>query len=142
MALHCAFEMFEGSSDMELISEAARVLSPGGRMVILPLYMNNEHLFWAHPIANHRALDTGGMTRYWRTDAPISVPGIRFSREYSVDALWSRLIEPLRTMSMTLYFAENTHELDATCYCRLVAVFERHRAQVMALERPDASGSD
>ena len=39
MALHCSFEHFENKSDIEFIKEANRVLKPGGKLCIVPLYM-------------------------------------------------------------------------------------------------------
>ncbi len=40
-SLHCAYEMFLGEDDRRLIPELFRILKPGGRAVIIPLYMNH-----------------------------------------------------------------------------------------------------
>lgn len=42
MSLQCAFEMFRGDDDINLIKEAARILKKGGKMVIAPLYMHQK----------------------------------------------------------------------------------------------------
>ena len=69
MALHCAYEMFEGDADIRLIPEAERVLAPGGRMVILPLYMHNFYFADSSPLANRRRLDYQGAVRVWPSPA-------------------------------------------------------------------------
>ena len=43
MALHCSFEHFEKDADIRFIQEASRVLKPGGRLCILPLYLHTEY---------------------------------------------------------------------------------------------------
>ncbi len=43
IALHCAYEMFENDADINLINEANRVLRKGGKMIIIPLYM--DHIY-------------------------------------------------------------------------------------------------
>lgn len=42
MSLHCSFEHFEGDADTRFILEAARVLRPGGKLCIVPLYASME----------------------------------------------------------------------------------------------------
>ena len=39
MALHNAFEHFEGEDDIKFVREASRVLTPGGKLCIVPLFM-------------------------------------------------------------------------------------------------------
>jgi len=39
MGLHCSWEHFEGDSDAGFLVEAGRLLKPGGRVCIIPLYM-------------------------------------------------------------------------------------------------------
>lgn len=42
MTLHCTFEHFEGQADTGFVRECARLLRPGGKAVILPLYLNES----------------------------------------------------------------------------------------------------
>lgn len=41
-SLQCAFEHFQGEIDSQFIRELSRILRPGGKCVILPLYMSTE----------------------------------------------------------------------------------------------------
>jgi SAM-dependent methyltransferase len=43
ITVHCALEMFESNDDMNVVKEASRVLKTGGKMVIIPLYVNELH---------------------------------------------------------------------------------------------------
>lgn len=121
MALHCAYEMFEGDADIRLIPEAERVLAPGGRMIILPLYMHNFYFADSSPWADRRGLDYQGAVRVWRDDGS----ALRFSRKYSVDAFIERVVKHLGSLSLTIYFIENEKEVDPICYCKFVAVFQK-----------------
>ncbi|MGH9526530.1 MAG: methyltransferase domain-containing protein [Terriglobales bacterium] len=82
MTLHCSFEHFERDSDTRFIREAARVLRPGGRVCIVPLYMS-----------------TAPAERYLQTipngDAPRQLgPGCEFCRDYSPESLQERILAP------------------------------------------------
>ena len=48
-SLHCAYEMFMGQDDTKLINELARILKPGGKVVILPLYMHTHYCACSTP---------------------------------------------------------------------------------------------
>ena len=43
ISLHCAYEMFMKDDDIRLIAEISRILRPGGRAVILPIYMHTHY---------------------------------------------------------------------------------------------------
>ena len=122
LALHCSYEMFEGNADIRLLSEAARVLASGGQMVILPLYMHHlYHYVESAPGADRRGLDYDGAIRVW-SERPF---GHRFSRRYSVDALMARVVGHLEGLSLRIYYVENEKEIDPSCYCKFVGMFQK-----------------
>jgi len=41
IVLHCAFEEFEGDSDIALLQTAHRILKPTGKLVIIPFYLSD-----------------------------------------------------------------------------------------------------
>ena len=92
LTLHCAYECFMGDADTRLLAEAARILKPGGRLVIAPLYLEDSFFNVTSPRCDQArvAIDPGA-ERVWRDD-PWDEP---FARHYSasafVERVWSRL---------------------------------------------------
>ena len=121
MALHCAYETFEGSTDSKLPKEAGRLLRPGGRMVILPLYLHNFYFVDVGPYADRRGLDYQGAQRVWRED----IKGLRFSRKYSVEAFAERVMKNLNGLELRIVFIENLSEAVANGYCKFAALFQK-----------------
>jgi len=119
---HCAFEMFRGDNDSLFIQEAARILQPGGRLVIIPLYLSSLHHHLVDPLADRRGVsyDPGARIVY-RPDY-YRVASARF---YSVEAFMRRVVEHRSGLLLKVIFVENEKEVDPSCYCRFVAVFER-----------------
>jgi len=121
MALHCAYEMFEGDADIRLLPETKRVLAENGRMAILPLYMHNFYFAHSSPFADRRGLDYQGAERVWRDDGN----KIRFSRKYSVKAFVKRVISNLHGLKLKVFYIENEKEVDNRCYIKFATVFEK-----------------
>ena len=48
-SLQCAFEMFLGDSDGDLLREFSRILVPGGKLIISPLYMHTHFCAYSSP---------------------------------------------------------------------------------------------
>ncbi len=99
MTLHCSIDHFEGDGDSRFIREAARVLRPGGRVCILPLYFAPEPTNICDP--SEYALDIT-----FDPDAVIRrVDGHRnrFGRFYTVKTLRTRLLDPPHGLRPTLY---------------------------------------
>lgn len=57
----CAFNCFEGNDDSAMIDEAARVLKPGGKLIIVPLCIGDEYINLYDPrlIGGVERLDAG-----------------------------------------------------------------------------------
>ncbi|MCS6912668.1 MAG: methyltransferase domain-containing protein [Myxococcales bacterium] len=122
MALHCSFEHFEGDVDMRFLHEAARVLRPGGRLCILPLYLSTQYTILTDPVL----LRDGG--RSFDDDAVLACArgwGCRHGRHYDVSHLSSRLRDQLGPLRMSLYFVRNATAVHPSCYLRFVALLER-----------------
>lgn len=82
IALHNSIEHFEGDSDIRFMAEAARVLIPGGVLVIVPLYIA-EHLSEEHEAG---WIDEHGVKHLWGA-------GARFARTYGPSEFKERIIE-------------------------------------------------
>lgn len=89
-SLQCAYEMFAGDSDIRLLPELARVLRPGGRAVISPLYLHTEPCYYQSPDQYGRPVGDAGARRYVRT----GVQDVPASRKYSPETLAQRVWRP------------------------------------------------
>jgi len=121
--LHCAFEMFESDADSRLVQKAERILKPGGKLVIIPLYMNEIYHVLRDPMTYRRPLpdiDHGAELIYRN-----NFYGCAFARFYSVDALLRRLIRCSRDLKLNVYRVLNAAEVATTCYVTWIAVFEK-----------------
>ena len=82
MTLHCSFEHFERDSDSRFVRECARVLRPGGKTVIIPLYLSNRRFIVTDPYHYTREaipFDDGAQ--------PVMLVGyLRHGRHYDVGA--------------------------------------------------------
>jgi SAM-dependent methyltransferase len=122
MAAHCAFDHFQGEGDRAFIREASRLLAPGGRFCILPLYLAEAHTNFVDPLAWGRppALDDGASVieiRDW---------GYEFTRYYSPEAFLRRVVHQGRPrLSARVFAIEGIEDIDPGCYLRLAAVLER-----------------
>jgi SAM-dependent methyltransferase len=123
VVLHCALEMFEGEGDINLIREAERILNPGGKLVVVPLYMDETHRILRdiktdrNPLPN---IDFGAELTY-RQD----FYGLAFARFYSVDALLKRLVGNAKNLMLSIYRVRNLAEIHPRCYLNWIAVFEK-----------------
>jgi hypothetical protein len=122
MTLHCAFEHFEGEADIGLVREAGRVLAPGGRCVIVPLYLHEEHAVQCDP----KVLPMGGI-RFDPGAAVYCAPGWgeRHGRFYAARSLRSRLFGALGDLRLRVFEVVNAAEVHPSCYLRWGAVLEK-----------------
>ena len=127
MALHCSFEHFEGDSDSAFIREAERLLAPGGRVVIAPLYLSTQYLILTDPGTWRFSLrppfpdDPEAhiyFLRGWKN---------RHGRFYSPTQFARRVRDHLGALSLRLLRLENAAEADPACYLRHIAVLEKNR---------------
>jgi hypothetical protein len=91
MSLHCAFEHFQNDVDTNFVREVSRTLRPGGKCVIVPLYMASRLLNIVDPIldASSVRFDDGAVVM-----GETNLGGL-FERYYSPESLKRILIPGL-----------------------------------------------
>lgn len=122
MVSHNAFEHFEGNADTAFIREAARVLKPGGRLCIVPLFLFTEHAIQTDPAALTGTLppfDAGA--RLWAARGWHD----RHGRFYDAAHLKSRLLDHAGAFDVQLIEYTDATAVDASCYLRFAVVFTR-----------------
>ncbi len=122
MALHCSFEHFEGDSDRGFIREMTRVLRPGGRCVIVPLYLSQYYACLTDPLRSGP-----GQVAF---ESDITVVALRtwpnrHGRFYDIPHLIERVWNERGPCSMRLIAVENYRDISPTCYLRFGLVFEK-----------------
>jgi SAM-dependent methyltransferase len=123
MTLHCSFEHFEGTADTDFIKEAARLLTPGGKICIIPLYVMDRYYQLSDPL-----VPKGDVV--WDKAAPIVQRpgwGNRFGRHYAVPQLIERVLKPAKAfgLNLTLYHVTNATEIHPSCYLKFFALIEK-----------------
>ena len=96
LSLQCAFECFMGDADQRFVREASRILAPGGRLAIAPLYLESSHFITTSPLIDQKkvVLDAGAR-RVWRDDAYVEPFSRMYSPEAFVDRIWRILPQKL-----------------------------------------------
>jgi SAM-dependent methyltransferase len=128
LSAQCAYECFMGDADNGFLQEGARLLKPGGRLAIVPLYVEYVHVIAVSPFNDNQKLeiDQGAMAA-WRDDE-WPVP---FSRTYSPEAFAQRVYSTLPSSlnAKVLYFAnldQVRNEFPGSkMYCRFMFLCEK-----------------
>ncbi len=117
-SLQCAYEMFQGNDDIALLAELARVLRPGGRCVIAPLYLHTHHCGYSTPEYYGRGYADSGAREYLRRDCW----GVPFSRKYDADTLLRRVLLPIEQHGMRyrLHMLRNAQDIAPGLYCHCI----------------------
>ncbi|NMC36110.1 methyltransferase domain-containing protein [Candidatus Beckwithbacteria bacterium] len=123
MTLHCAFECFQGDSDINVIKEAQRVLKQRGRIGIIPLYLDEVYFVKTGPMSNKTKIKIEKNVRLiWRDDEFQKEP---FSRHYSPHAFKYRILQNIKKLKYKIIFFENLNEIkkqfpDQKIYCHFL----------------------
>lgn len=117
-SLHCAYEMFLGDDDTRFVREVARILAPGGKVVILPLYLHTHYCAYATREYFGKGYSDPAAKEYLRLDCM----GVPSSRKYDAAMLKSRVLDPIVSegMSYVLLALRNKTELGAGIYCHFI----------------------
>lgn len=126
ISIQSGMELLSGNDDMSMLREAERVLKPGGRMIISPMYIYKEPvtLFGRSYYREGQAED--GTKKYMRLD--FNIP---FTRLYSVDTLKSRVLDVMKKVKWSLYIVslDDSDELydtrDTFIYLRYVLAYKK-----------------
>ena len=122
-SLQCALEMFAGDHDQLLIKELARILRPGGKVIILPLYMHTHYCCYATPEFYGKGFSDVGAKEYIRMDCR----GVPSSRKYHAHSLRERLLDPIlqHGLSYKLYVLRNKSHFGVGVYCHFILEIEK-----------------
>jgi len=117
-SLQCAFEMFTGNSDVELIREFGRVLGEGGRCIISPLYMHTHYCGYSTADCFGRGYSDPGAVEYVRRQ----YRGIQFSRKYDALTLKNRILDAIIESGLRyrLLVLRNSEALGSNIYCHFI----------------------
>lgn len=123
LCLHCSFEHFEGDSDWQFIREASRVLKPGGRLCIVPLYLSTEYSVLTDPAVLPRDCS------FFEPDAVLHCVrgyGNRHGRFYDAVHLVSRIVPRLGPLQLTVQYLTNVTDVVGDGYVRFAAMMVKH----------------
>ncbi len=122
-SLTCSFEHFEGDSDIRLFRELARVLKPGGRVCVAPLYLNT----YAATLTDPRYSCSTKVS--FDEDCVIHLVenwGNRHGRYYTPRTLIERLLTPVKTyFQFAIYSVSKSPLVTEGIYVRHVLVGEK-----------------
>ena len=122
-SLQCAYEMFRGDDDRMLISELMRILRPGGKAVILPLYMHTHYCCYSSPEYFGKGFSDIGALEYIHFEGR----GVPSSRKYDAQRLKDRVLDPITSVGMRyrLRVLRNQEALGEGIYCHFILEIEK-----------------
>jgi SAM-dependent methyltransferase len=114
ISLHNSLEHFEGNSDIKFFREAQRLLHPGGKLLVMPLFIGDEYMIET----DAGWVDEEGVKHLW-------CEGARFARIYDLPQFKSRILKNSKKLKLQIYHLQNAYEIDPNCYAEYFAVFEK-----------------
>lgn len=123
MTLHCSFEHFEGTSDSDFVRECARLLRPGGRAFIVPLYLHHEFLIESDPFVARDVLTPDPGSQLIASFGYAN----RHGRHYDLTALERRVLRPAVETGLipTVIRIENVRAIHPSCYANYALSLEK-----------------
>jgi len=117
-SLQCAYEMFMGDDDTNLLKEFSRILKPGGKVLILPPYMHTHYCAYSSPKYYGRGCSDPQSKEYiyreWN-----GIPSARF---YDADALKRRVLDPIEALGMKyrMLILRDKEKYGSNIYCHFI----------------------
>jgi len=126
-SLQCAYEMFVGYHDIELLKEFSRILKPGGRAVISPLYTHTRPCYYQTPEHYGKPYGDPGAQGYVRRDC-WEVPS---SRKYSPETLRTRVWDNAIKVGLvpSFHVLRNKDELPEGIYLHFILVLDKRLSE-------------
>jgi SAM-dependent methyltransferase len=122
LVLHCSFEHFEGERDSLFLREAERVLRPGGKLCILPVYTSARYGIQTDLAAwNRRRPELARRALTCIAEGWGEVHG----RFYDLASFRERILRHLGGLRLQVWRVENCREVAPDCYLQMAAVFTR-----------------
>ncbi|MDX2478963.1 MAG: hypothetical protein QNK24_01350 [Desulfuromusa sp.] len=118
LSLQCAFEMFLDSDDIELVPEIKRILIPGGKAIILPLYMHTHYCAYSTPEFFAKGYSDIGAVEY----VQLGAWGVPSSRKYDAVSLKERLLDIIERegLEYTILVLRNKAEFGSEIHCHFI----------------------
>ena len=115
--------MFQGDHDKLLIKELARILRPGGKVIILPLYMHTHYCAYATPEYFGKGYADTDAKEYIRMDCY----GVPSSRKYDAQRLKERVLAPIQQAGLRyrLLALRNKSALGTGIYLHFILEIEK-----------------
>ena len=113
MSLHNSLEHFEGRSDIRFFREAQRLLRPGGKLLVVPLFIGDTY----STVKDAGWVDEDGVKHLWGE-------GARFARWYDIAHFRSRILDKSRHLTVEIFHVDNAAAVDPHCF-PYFALFER-----------------
>lgn len=117
-SLQCAFEMFNKDDDVNLIKEMARILKPGGKLIILPLYLHTHYCAYSSPAYFGKGYTDVTAKEYVYHDL-YGIPSARF---YDAHTLKKRILKTINALGMQykILALRNKNGFGNNIYCHFI----------------------
>ena len=108
LTLHCAFECFQGDADVRFARETNRILKTGGRVGIVPLYVDTVHFVKTSPYCDKRNIHVEADAEWLWRDDQYREP---FSRHYSPEVFVEKVASQMPMLDKSILYFVNLDSL-------------------------------